>query len=89
MNHTPMTKKEIAALNAAYEALVAEDAEDAAFFGREPESTHILTRKAALNANLEVVKHYDQSGILYRNHVGRYVFGWESGGFDDQIEDND
>jgi hypothetical protein len=74
---TPMTPAEIAALNAAYEVARAENPD---------ESTHTLTHNVAIGANLEAVRHDDNSGTLYRSRAGRrYVYGWESGGFDDQI----
>ena len=73
---TPMTAAEIAELNAACEAARAENPE---------ESAHTLTHAVAVAAGLVAVREDDQSGILYRNQAGRYVYGWESGGFDDQI----
>lgn len=74
---TPMTAAEIAKLNAAYEAARAANLD---------ESTHILTQAVAVAAGLVPVRQDDQSGILYRDpQTGRYVYGWESGGFDDQI----
>lgn len=73
---TPMTAVEIAKLNAAY---------DAARERNPEESTHILTHAVAVEAGLELVRQDDESGVLYRNRAGRYVYGWESGGFDDQI----
>lgn len=71
---TPMNTAEIAALNAAYETAVANNPD---------ECTHILTHNVA--AGLTVVREDDESGVLYRNNEGRYVYGWQSGGFDDQI----
>lgn len=73
----PMTAVEIAELNAAYEA---------ARVANPDESTHILTYEVAMRWGLEVVRRDDQSGILYRNSSGEHVYGWESGGFDDQID---
>mgnify|MGYP001171509570 CR=1 FL=1 len=72
---TPMTAAEIAELNAAYKAAIAAD---------EDNNTHIVTHTVAIAAGLTVVHEDDQSGVLYRNAAGRYVYGWESGGFDDQ-----
>lgn len=74
--NTPMNTAEIAALNAAYETAIANN---------PGESTHILTHNVAADAGLTVVREDDESGILYRNSGGRYVYGWASGGFDDQI----
>ncbi len=84
---TPMTPAEIAALNAAYEA---ELARRSALLEADPESRiddspHIVTADVAREAGLEVVRADDESGVLYRNRAGRYVYGWESGGFDDRI----
>lgn len=77
MSRTPMTAAEIAELNAAYEAARATSPD---------ESTHTLTHDVAVEAGLVLVQQDDQSGILYRDpQTGRYVYGWESGGFDDQI----
>lgn len=73
---TPMTAAEIAALNAAF---------DAEMSRREDESPHIVTADVASDAGLECIRHDDESGTLYRNAAGRYVYGWESGGFDDQV----
>jgi hypothetical protein len=73
---TAMTSAEIAAMNAAYEAAKTANPE---------ESAHILTHAVAVEAGLITVRQDDQSGVLYRNSAGRYVYGWESGGFDDQI----
>lgn len=74
---TPMTAAEIAELNAAYEAAIAAD---------EDNNTHIVTYSVAIAAGLTVVREDDQSGVLYRAATGRFVYGWESGGFDDQID---
>jgi hypothetical protein len=73
---TPMTAAEIAELNTAY---------DAAVDANPDESTHILTHLVAIEANLEVIQQDDESGTLYRR-AGRYVYGWQSGGFDDQVD---
>lgn len=75
---TPMTAAEIAELNERY---------DAAREANPDESTHILTYDVAVEANLTLVRHDDESGNLYRNSEGRYVYGWASGGFDDQVDD--
>jgi hypothetical protein len=72
---TPMSQTEIAKLNAAYDRAVA---------ANPAESTHILTHQVAIAANLETVRTDDESGTLYRR-ANRYVYGWQSGGFDDQI----
>jgi len=72
-----MTAAEIEELNARY---------DAAREANPDERTNVLTYDVAVDANLTLVRHYDESGNLYRNSEGRYCFGWESGGFDDQIE---
>jgi hypothetical protein len=74
--NNPMTTNEILALNAAY---------DAALERNPDESTHIITHDVAIDAGLTVVREDDESGILYRNAEGRYVYGWQSGGFDDQV----
>lgn len=74
--YTPMTAAEIANLNAQYENAIAAD---------EDNNTHIVTHQVAVSNNLQVVREDDQSGILYRNAAGRYVYGWESGGFDNQV----
>lgn len=73
--NTPMTAAEIANLNAAYDAAVAANPD---------ESTHIITHQVAIAANLEIVREDDESGILYCRN-GRYVYGWQSGGFDGQV----
>lgn len=73
---TAMTTAEIAELNAAYETAAAANPD---------ESTHILTHQVAVAANLETVREDDESGILYRRN-GRYVYGWQNGGFDDQVD---
>jgi hypothetical protein len=72
----PMNQTEIAELNAAYDRAVA---------ANPTESTHTLTHQVAVAANLETVRQDDESGTLYRNQAGRYVYGWQSGGFDNQI----
>lgn len=72
---TPMTQTEITELNAAYDRAVAASPD---------ESTHILTHRVAVAANLETIRTDDESGTLYRR-ADRYVYGWQSGGFDDQI----
>ncbi len=74
---TPMTAAEIAELNAAYEQAIAAD---------EDHNTHIVTHAVAIAAGLTVVREDDQSGILYKAASGRLVYGWESGGFDAQID---
>lgn len=74
---TAMTAAEIADLNARY---------DAAREANPDESTHILTYDVAVEANLTLVRHDDESGNLWMNSEGRYCYGWASGGFDDQIE---
>ena len=73
----PMTIAEIAELNTAYDREVAASPD---------ESTHILTQRVAVAANLETVRRDDESGTLYRSADGRYVYGWQSGGFDSQID---
>jgi hypothetical protein len=70
-----MNAAEIAELNAAYEAARSADPEG---------STNVITHQVAVEAGLIVVREDDESGILYRNAAGRYVYGWQSGGFDDQ-----
>ena len=76
---TPMTAAEIDALNAAY---------DAARDANPDESTHILTARVALDANLEVQRRDDESGVLYRHYpTGRLVYGWESGGFSGDVDE--
>lgn len=72
-----MTAAQINVLNAAY---------DRARSASPRESAHVLTHQVAVAANLEVVREDDESGILYRNRAGRYVYGWQSGGFDDQVD---
>lgn len=74
---TPMSQAEIAELNAAYAYETVKANSD--------ESTHILTHQVAVAAGLEIVREDDESGTLYRRN-GRYVYGWQSGGFDDQID---
>jgi hypothetical protein len=39
----------------------------------------------AVENNLELVQWYDQSGGLYADTQNNLVFGWEVGGFDDQV----
>lgn len=78
MTLTPMTAAEIEELNERY---------DAAREANPDESTHTLTYDIAVEANLTHVRHYDESGNLWRNADGRYCFGWESGGFDTQIDE--
>lgn len=73
---TPMTPAQIATLNAAYEAARAENSD---------ESTHILTYDVATEAGLEMVREDDQSGWLFRNSNGELVYGWESGGFSEEM----
>jgi hypothetical protein len=73
---TTMSAAQIATLNANYEAAREQNPD---------ESTHILTHKVATSWGLEVVREDDESGILYRNSSGEYVYGWQSGGFDDQV----
>jgi hypothetical protein len=72
---TAMTTAEIQTLNAMYSAAIEQS----------DESPNVVTHEVAVAASLEVVRRDDESGILYRNAAGRYVYGWESGGFDDQI----
>ena len=61
---------------------------DAASAANPETSAHILVHQIAIDANLEVVRHDDQSGTLYRAPGGRLIYGWESGGFqyNDEIE---
>lgn len=78
----PMTDAEIQTLNAAYEAELARRQAAAETDDRVDASTHIVTADVAREANLEVVRADDQSGVLYRRHPdGATVYGWESGGF--------
>lgn len=76
MSRTPMTAAEIAELNAAYEAAVEQN---------QDESPHLVVARVAARFDLEEVRRDDTSGALYRNAAGRYCYGWETGGFDDQI----
>jgi hypothetical protein len=78
MTRIPMTAAEIEELNNRY---------DAAREANPDERTNVLTYDVAVEANLTLVRHYDESGNLWRNAAGRYCFGWESGGFDDQVDD--
>lgn len=73
---TPMTDAEIDALNTAYENLMDSD---------QSLSSHIGIARTAARFGLEEVRRDDTSGALYRNAAGRYCYGWEGGGFDDQI----
>lgn len=73
---TPMTPAEIAALNAAYETLIA---------ANEDLSPHLAVARTAARFDLTEVRRDDTSGALYVNAAERYAYGWESGGFDDQI----
>lgn len=78
MTRTPMTAAEIADLNARY---------DAAREANPDEMSHILTYDVAVDAGLIHVRSDDESGNLWMNSEGRYCYGWQSGGFDDQVND--
>lgn len=77
MARIPMTAAEIAELNERY---------DAAREANPDEQTNVLTYDVAVEANLTLVRRDDESGNLWMNSEGRYCYGWQSGGFDDQIE---
>ena len=70
-----MTEEEIQALNVKYEI---------ERIKRPYDDTGTITYEVANDANLEMIRHDDQSGWLFRNAEGRFCYGWESGGFDDQ-----